>query len=163
MTLLIGMSMRLGPPHARQGVGAGWYRPSGLVDTHTVRVDDDPFRTVYEALDLFQARGIVQLNLSINDSLDALEITLAPYSPDGGVGLSVRGVHYFAMSRLPGEDISLVDFRLTTLWPAQPWPSSLPGQFVPAVTVPPLLWLHGDGAVTLDVVAAIVTVLAQVG
>lgn len=142
---------------------AGWYRPGGLVDTRTVRVDDDPFRTVYEAFDLFQALGIDQLNLSINDSLDALEITLVPTRPDGGVGLSIRGVHYFAVHRLPGDDISLVDFHLTTLWPDQPWPSSLPGNFDLIATVPPLLWLHGDGAVTLDVVAAVVTVLAQAG
>ena len=128
-----------------------------------MHVGDDPFRTVYEALDVFQGCGIDQLNLSINSSLDGLEITLVPFRPEGGIGLSVRGVHYFAMNRLPGDDISLVDFRLTTLWPAQPWPSSLPGQFVPAATVPPLLWLHGDGAVALDVVAAIVTVLAQAG
>ena len=128
-----------------------------------MHVGDDPFRTVYEALDVFQGCGIDQLNLSINSSLDGLEITLVPFRPEGGIGLSVRGVHYFAMNRLPGDDISLVDFRLTTLWPAQPWPSSLPGKFVPAATVPPLLWLHGDGAVTLDVIAAVVTVLTQVG
>lgn len=128
-----------------------------------MRVDDDPFRTVYEALDVFQGCGIDQLNLSINNSLDALEITLVPFRPEGGIGLSVRGIHYFAMNRLPGDDISLVDFRLTTLRPAQPWPSNLPEMFALTATVPPLLWLHGDGAVTLNVVAATVTVLTQAG
>ena len=135
----------------------------GLVDTPTVCVEEDPFRTVYEALDRFHGCGIDQLNLSINDSLDALEITMVPFRPDGGVGLSIRGIHYFAMNRWPGEDISLVDFRLTTLGSAQPWPPSLPGMFIPAAAVPPLLWLHGEGAVTLDVVAATITVLTQAG
>ena len=118
---------------------------------------------MHEALDLFQGHGFEQLNLSINETVDALEISLAQFGPDEGLGLSVRNIHYFAIHRSPGDDISLVDFRLMTLRPSQPWPPGLPGKFVPAAKLPPLLWLHGDGAVTFDVVASIVTVLAQVG
>lgn len=131
-------------------------------DTRGVNSCEDPFRTVHEALGLFQSCGIDQLSLSINGTVDALEISLMRFEQAGGVNLSVRRIDYFAIHRSPGDDIPLADFRLTTLSPSQLWPPELPRQFVPAATVPPLLWLHGDGAVTFDVIAASVTVLTQV-
>ncbi|MET8878344.1 hypothetical protein [Nocardia sp. NPDC004604] len=101
------------------------------------------------------------MNLSITDAVDALEISLSPLNPALGISLSVRDVHYLAIHRMPRSDISLLDFTAQTLLPSAPWPPELPTQFITPDPAPPLLWLHGVGAATFDVVAAKVVVLAQ--
>jgi hypothetical protein len=59
----------------------------------------------------------------------------------------------------PGIDF---DFTAETLNPKARWPPGLPPEIATVDTVPPLLWLHGDGIATFDVVAAIVMVLTEV-
>ncbi|WP_157762031.1 hypothetical protein [Nocardia yamanashiensis] len=130
----------------------------------------DPFHPVHEALSHFQGNALEHLNLSITDSTngsnhestDALEISLIAHRPDGGINLSVRDIHYFAIQRAPRENIKFLDFTATTLDPSMPLPPGLPERWSHTKPAHSLLWLHAEGEATLDLVAAIVVVLRQV-
>lgn len=125
---------------------------------------------MHEALSSFQGYGFEHLNLSITDSTnasntestDALEISLLAHRPDGGINLSVRDIHYFAIHRAPRENIALLDFTATTLAPSMPSPPGLPEHWSYANPAHSLLWLHAEGNAAFDLVAAIVVVLKQV-
>ncbi|UGT43643.1 hypothetical protein LTV02_09770 [Nocardia yamanashiensis] len=80
----------------------------------------------------------------------------------GGINLSVRDIHYFAIQRAPRESITFLDFKATTLDPSMPLPPGLPERWSHTKPADSLLWLHAEGEATLDLVASIVVVLRQV-
>jgi hypothetical protein len=119
------------------------------------------FEPVHDAIASFQGYGFEHLSLSVIGAVDAMEISLRPIHPKPQMTLSIRDIHYFAMHRLPRDDIDFFDFEATTLIPGAPWPRELPGSGSVLGGLPPLLWIRGRGPATFDVVAAIVTVLSE--
>lgn len=124
--------------------------------------DLDVFAPVHDALASFQGYGLDCLSLSVIGAVDAMELSLRPMHPKPEVMLSIRDIHYFAMQRLPHDEIDFFDFEATTLAPGLPWPRELPTSGWVRDGFPPLLWIRGRGPASFDVVAAIVSVLSQI-
>jgi hypothetical protein len=124
--------------------------------------DLDVFAPVHDALASFQGYGLDHLTVSVIGAADAMELSLRSVHPKPEVALSIRDIHYFAMRRLPHDEIDFFDFEATTLTPGQPWPRELPDSGWVRGGFPPLLWLRGKGPASFDVVAAVVSVLVQI-
>lgn len=122
---------------------------------------EDVFNDVRELITSYQGYGLESLSLSVVGVTDCLEIRLrwGPEKPD--ITLSIRSIYYFAIHRVPGDDIPFFDIQATPLAPNQPWPQDLPNTIATTEPPPPLLWIRGDGPASFDVVAAIVTVMRE--
>jgi hypothetical protein len=142
-------------------LAAGSADGTPMADTCAVTDDGIVFAAVHDAITSFQGYGLERLSLSIIDTADALEISLSPIHPKPAMTLSIRDVHYFAMTRFPRDDIPFLDFEATTLIPGTSWPQNVPDLGHTVDGFPPLLWIRGRGPATFDVIAAIVTVLVQ--
>ncbi len=108
-----------------------------------------------------QGFGLADLAFSIVEAADAITMNLrfGPQSPD--LAISARSIHYFAIHRVPGEDVPFFDFDATVLIPGEPWPEALPCPIATVPDFPPLLWVHGDGPACFDLVAAVFTILRE--
>ncbi len=128
-----------------------------------MEVDVNPLQRACAAILGYQGYGLAELSVSVIDAVDSVNIGLRYGPPRPDVVISAQSVHYFSIHRMPGDDIPFFDINAVILEPGQPWPPQLPPSITASPSFPPLLWVHGDGPATFDLVAAIVTVLAEVG
>lgn len=95
---------------------------------------------------------------------DGLEVALLKFSEHPWMSLSLREIHFFALDRVPREEMTFFDFTAQVLSPREPWPAGLPPREAADDGTPSLLWLHGVGpSGTFDVVAAVVQVFTEFG
>lgn len=102
------------------------------------------------------------VSMSVIEEADALEIGFrwGPGKPD--ITLSMQSVYYFALGRSPGADLRYVDKMLATPLPAgEPWPEEFTVDLPRAPDLPALLWIRAEPA-SLEMLAAVVTVLEEV-
>lgn len=124
-------------------------------------VDVGTLQRVRDAILACQGCGLADLSFAIIGTADAVNINLRFGPPRPDVTISAQAVHHLSIHRLPHDDISFLDLEAVILVPDQPWPDRLPRAIAATPAFPPLLWIHADGSVTLDLVAEIVTVLSE--
>jgi hypothetical protein len=124
--------------------------------------DLSPLNLARDAILACQGYGLAAVTLTVmGGTVDDLRISLrwGPSRPD--LTLLMENVHYFAMQRLPRDDIPFFDLDAVVLHAGQAWPDRLPNEIATADGLPALLWTRGNGPATFDAVAATVTVLSE--
>jgi hypothetical protein len=110
-----------------------------------------------------QGYGLAAVTFTVlgGGTADELRLSLrwGPRRPD--LTLLMEDVHYFAMHRIPRDDVPFFDLEAAVLQADQPWPDGLPGAIGIADGLPTLFWIRGNGPATFDAVAAVVTVLSE--
>ena len=122
------------------------------------------FDEVCRAVRSCEGYSLRLLSLSLVDDLDALEISLrwGPSKPDSV--LSLRRIHFFAISRSPDDAAPFLEgISAQEIGPdAGTWPEHLMLSPDDRLPVKSLLWINVAGGIRLDVVAAQASVLQQI-
>lgn len=126
--------------------------------------DEHGFAPVLAAAKAFQGYGIERLSLSVAEAGDAVEIIFLPFSGLPWMSLSLWEIHYFALDRVPREEMTFFDWAVQVLSPHEPWPAGLPSRREAGDGAPWQLWLHADGPTgAFDVVATVAQMFTEFG
>ena len=110
-----------------------------------------------------QGYGLAAVTFAVlgGGTTDDLRISLRWGPPRPDLTLLMEDIHYFAMHRIPRDDVPFFDLEAAVLHADQAWPDGLPEAISTIDGLPALLWIRGNGPATFDAVAAIVTVLSE--
>lgn len=121
------------------------------------------FEEVRRIIESCQGYTIDLVSLAVLEQASALEIGLrwGPSKPD--VFLSCRDILHLTIGRFPDSDFGPMDSLSAVHLPPsdEPWPEPLRYDLKRTSSLPSLLWIHAEGPVQLDVIAATVTALSE--